>query len=71
MRALGLVAENPNSNPNTANSLSELLHTVYLAWLGDKSVNGLNNYNNESTKVLNPRRSHPQISHCFNTCRHL
>ena len=33
--------EKPNSNPNTANSDSELLHTVYCAWLGEMLHRGL------------------------------
>ena len=40
-REFGLLAEKPRSNPSTANSLRELLHTVYLAWVGDRVVRGL------------------------------
>ena len=31
----GELMEKPSSNPSTANSLKELLQTVYLAWSGD------------------------------------
>ena len=41
-REFGLLAEKPRSNPSTANSLRELLHTVYLAWVGERVVSGLN-----------------------------
>lgn len=34
-RTLGELREKPSSNPSTANSLSELLQMVYLAWSGE------------------------------------
>ena len=40
-RELGLLIEKPSSKPSTANSLRELLHTVYLAWFSDTWDSGL------------------------------